>query len=90
LQLYFRRPVAPVAQPARELKGFARVARKAGETKKVLFQLTQAEIAFYRGDQLMTGIDGGFDIWIGDSSAATNHFVLSSRSGKFVAKAASP
>jgi beta-glucosidase len=90
VQLYFRRRVAPVAQPVRELKGFARIPLKAGKTKKVLFQLTQADIAFYRGDQLMTGIDGDFDIWIGDSSAATNHFVLSSRSGKFVANAARP
>ena len=88
VQLYFRRRVAPVAQPVRELKGFARVSLKAKETKKVLFHLSQADIAFYRGDQKMTGADGDFDIWIGDSSDATNHFALSSRSGRLVATSA--
>ena len=89
VQLYFRRRVAPVAQPVRELKGFERVHLKAGETKKINFRLTQDDIAFYQGDQRMTGTDGDFDIWIGDASDATNHFELSSRSGRLVARTAS-
>jgi beta-glucosidase len=83
VQLYFRRRVAPVSQPVRELKGLERIVLKAGETKKVTFKLSQADIVFYRGDQKIIGLDGDFDIWIGDSSEATNHLELRSRSGTF-------
>ncbi len=82
VQLYFRRRVAPVSQPVRELKGFKRITLRAGERKKVTFKLSQDDIAFYSGDKRIVGLDGDFDIWIGDSSEATNHVELSSRSGR--------
>lgn len=81
-QLYFRRRVAAVAQPLCELKGFQRVHLKAGESRQITFSLSQNDIAFYRGNQKITSADGDFDLWIGDASDATDHAVLSSRSGK--------
>ena len=82
-QLYFRRRVAPIEQPLKELKGFERVTLNPGETRHLTFSLTQQDIAFYEGSQLVTGHDGDFDLWVGGSSQATESTQATSAGGAF-------
>ena len=86
-QLYFRRRVAPVEQPIRELKGFERVTLNPGETRHLTFPLTQQDLAFYEGSTLVTGHDGDFDFWVGGSSQATVGTQAASVKGVFQAAA---
>jgi len=46
VQLYLRDLVASVTRPVKELKGFQRIALKAGETKTVEFKLTHEHFSF--------------------------------------------
>jgi beta-glucosidase len=47
VQLYIRHLNSAVARPREELKGFARVAIKAGETKNVTFALAAKDLAYW-------------------------------------------
>jgi len=68
VQLYVRDLVANVTRPVKELKGFKRVAVKAGETITVEFKLHTDDLAFYgRTNELMVE-PGEFHFWIGGSS----------------------
>jgi beta-glucosidase len=69
VQLYVRDPVATVARPVLELRGFKRVDLAAGARKKVTFSLTPEQFAFWssRGQWLVEA--GRIDFWIGASSA---------------------
>jgi beta-glucosidase len=71
VQLYIRDTVASVEQPVRELKGFARVALAAGETKHVEFPLGFDELSFYNVEVKRTVEPTTYDIWVGGSSLAT-------------------
>jgi beta-glucosidase len=48
VQLYANDPIASVARPDRELRGFARVPLKPGETRKVSFTLAAAQFAIWQ------------------------------------------
>ena len=85
-QLYFRRRVAPVEQPLRELKGFERVTLNPGQTRHLTFTLIQQDLAFYEGSRLVTGHDGEFDLWVGGSSQASAHVQAASAGGAFQAR----
>lgn len=50
VQLYIRQQGTSVARPVRELKGFARVQLRRGETKQVAFTLGRDELAFWNVD----------------------------------------
>ena len=69
VQLYVRDPVASVARPVLELRGFKRVELGAGQRKRVTFSLTPEQLAFWgpRGQWLVEA--GRIDFWIGASSA---------------------
>ncbi|HET9862486.1 MAG TPA: glycoside hydrolase family 3 N-terminal domain-containing protein [Steroidobacteraceae bacterium] len=69
VQLYVRDPVASVARPVLELRGFKRVELGAGQRKRVTFSLTPEQFAFWspRGQWLVEA--GRIDFWIGASSA---------------------
>jgi beta-glucosidase len=71
VQLYIRNTAASVEQPVRELKGFARVALAAGETKHVEFPLGFDELNFYDVDVQRTVEPTTYKIWVGGSSLAT-------------------
>jgi beta-glucosidase len=71
VQLYIRNTAASVEQPVRELKGFARVALAAGETKHVDFPLGFDELNFYNVDVQRTVEPTTYKIWVGGSSLAT-------------------
>jgi beta-glucosidase len=69
VQLYVRDPVASVARPVRELRGFKRIELGAGQRKRVTFTLTPEQFAFWspRGQWLIEA--GRIDFWIGATSA---------------------
>jgi len=69
VQLYVRDPVASIARPVLELRGFKRVELGAGQRKRVTFTLTPEQLAFFgsRGQWLVEA--GRIDFWIGASSA---------------------
>ena len=69
VQLYVRDPVATIARPTLELRGFKRVELDAGASKRVTFSLTPEQLAFWdpRGQWLIEA--GRIDFWIGASSA---------------------
>ena len=68
VQLYIRDRVSSVTRPVKELKGYKRVHLKAGETKKVTFEITPESLAFYDIDMNYVVEPGAFNIMTGPSS----------------------
>ncbi|WP_109807679.1 beta-glucosidase BglX [Sphingosinithalassobacter portus] len=68
VQLYIRDLVGSVVRPVRQLKGFEKIALKAGESRTVSFTLTDADLAFTRADNSFGSEPGAFKLWIGTSS----------------------
>jgi len=66
VQLYLRDLVASVTRPVKELKGFQRIALKAGETKTVEFTLTKEQFSFVGIDHKMTVEPGELQVMIKD------------------------
>ncbi len=69
VQMYVRDPVASIARPVLELRGFKRIELGAGQRKRVTFSLTPEQLAFWspKGQWLVEA--GRIDFWIGASSA---------------------
>lgn len=67
-QMYIRDCVSSVARPVKELKGFERVALKAGETKTVEFDITADKLSFLGIDMKPTVEPGEFEVMVGSSS----------------------
>lgn len=70
-QLYVQDVVGSVVRPVKELKGFQRVALKAGEAKIIEFKLTTDDLAFYGRDLVKKAEKGDFNVWVGGHSNAT-------------------
>lgn len=70
VQLYVRDLVGSVVRPVKELKGFERVALKAGETKHCRFELPVKELAFWNVDMNYVVEPGKFQLWVGGDSDA--------------------
>lgn len=69
VQLYIDDPYASVARPVKELKGFQKVALKAGERRTVRFEIGEEELAFFDA-QLRFGAESGrFNVQVGLDSA---------------------
>lgn len=68
VQMYIRDRVSSVTRPVKELKGFARVSLRPGETKKVELEITPDLLAFYDVHMKYTVEPGEFEIMIGSSS----------------------
>ena len=75
-QLYIRNTSASVAQPVRELKGFARIALAPGETRHIQFPLGFDELSFYNVEIKRTVEPTTYKIWTGGSSLATTETSL--------------
>jgi beta-glucosidase len=73
VQLYVRDPVASIARPVLELRGFKRIDLAPGARKRVTFSLTPEQLAFWApaaGNRSGWLIEAGrIDFWIGASSA---------------------
>ena len=67
-QLYIRDNVSSATRAVKELKGYKRVALKAGETKKVTFSLNAESLAFYDINMVYCLEPGKFTIMTGSSS----------------------
>jgi beta-glucosidase len=69
-QLYVTHMGSKVERPIEELKGFQRVALKAGETKIVLFQLKAKDLAYWDADKKQWVVeDEKVNLMVGGSSA---------------------
>jgi beta-glucosidase len=74
VQLYTHQRSGSASRPVRELKGFARVHLKAGERRWVTIPLHADDLRFWSAATKQWELDPGvFDVWVGDSSAATEH-----------------
>ncbi|MGN0747910.1 MAG: beta-glucosidase [Aristaeellaceae bacterium] len=69
VQLYVSLPGATVFRPARELKGFARVSLRAGETRRVRIPFDEYTFRYFNVKTDAWEIEGGrYDVLIGASS----------------------
>jgi beta-glucosidase len=68
VQLYLRDKAGSVTRPVKELKGFARVALRVGEKRRVTFTLDMSQAAFHGGDMKFAVEPGEMEIMIGASS----------------------
>ena len=65
VQLYIRDMVGSITRPVQELKGFKKIMLKAGESKKVEFELTDKELGFYTSEGIFVVEPGEFLVMIG-------------------------
>lgn len=68
IQLYTHQKVGSITRPVKELKGFQKLAFKAGETKTVKFTLTPADLAFFKADMTWGTEAGEFEVMVGTAS----------------------
>ncbi|HZK94040.1 MAG TPA: beta-glucosidase BglX [Prolixibacteraceae bacterium] len=68
VQLYIRDLVGSVTRPVKELKGFQKIALKAGESKIVTFTITPEELKFYNTDLKYDWEPGEFLMMVGGNS----------------------
>jgi len=68
VQLYIRDLVGSITRPVKELKGFQKIALKAGESKTVTFTITPEELKFYNTDLKYDWEPGEFAIMVGGNS----------------------
>jgi beta-glucosidase len=68
VQLYIRDCISFVSRPVKELKGFERVALKAGESKRVEFTLTPEHLRYYDLNMNRVVEPGEFKVMVGPSS----------------------
>ncbi len=76
-QVYIHQRSGSASRPVRELKGFKRIALKPGETQTLKFTLGKYQLQFWSPQTKVWAVEPStFDVWTGDSSAATLHAEL--------------
>ena len=74
VELYTHQRAGSASRPVRELKGFVRVHLKAGEHRTVTVPLHADDLRFWSPATHHWELEPGvFDLWVGDSSMATEH-----------------
>ena len=69
VQVYVAPPESPVARPVRELKGFAKVYLKAGESRQISIPLSYQDLCYFDAEaHKWTAAPGEYTILAGDSS----------------------
>lgn len=68
VQLYIRDRVGSSTRPVQELKGFRRVALRAGESREVTFRIDVSLLKYYDFDLRYVAEPGEFDVMIGGAS----------------------
>jgi beta-glucosidase len=68
-QLYTRQLVGSLTRPIKELKGFQRVALKAGEKRTVHFELPKQSLGYYNNEGRFLLESGKYNLWIAPNSA---------------------
>ena len=76
VQLYVSDVKAPVLRPAKELKGFDKIALNPGETRNVKFTVRESDLAYFDADRHQwTTHPGKYIIRIGASSGDIRHSI---------------
>lgn len=75
IQLYMRDPVASVARPKMELRGFARISLAPGQTKHVTFTVDPAQAAIWKQGSEWVVEAGRLDFTVGASSSDIRNVV---------------
>lgn len=70
VQLYIRDMKGSVTRPVKELKGFNKILIKAGETRKITFNITPEDLSFTRKNMTWGAEKGEYKLWIGGDSDA--------------------
>jgi beta-glucosidase len=81
VQLYVADPVASVARPVKELRGFVRLSLQPGEKRKVTFTLTPDQLAIWHAGRWLIE-PGEIRVMVGSSSEdirAKASFTISGR-----------
>ncbi len=68
VQLYIRDMVGTSTRPVKELKGFQKIELKAGESKKVSFNISVHDLKYYNYDLKYVAEPGDFKLFIGGNS----------------------
>lgn len=68
VQLYLRDRVGSIVRPVKELKDFAKLKLKAGETATIKFIIDKQKLSFYNQQLQWVAEPGDFDLMIGSSS----------------------
>jgi len=68
VQLYINDEYASITRPVKELKGFRRITLKPVERRKITFELSTDQLAFYDVDMKLCVEPGEFNVIIGSSS----------------------
>ena len=68
VQLYIQDMVGSAVRPVKELKGFDKIALKAGQSQVVSFTINVDDLAFYTRDMSFKAEAGDFKLFIGTSS----------------------
>lgn len=68
VQLYVRDLYASITRPVKELKDFQRILLKPGETKKVTFEITAAQLSFWNNEGELLLEPGDFHVWVAPNS----------------------
>lgn len=76
-QVYIHQRWGSASRPVRELKGFARINLKPGETRTVKFNLGIEELQYWSPKTRGWIVElSEFDIWAGEDSTADLHAIL--------------
>jgi beta-glucosidase len=78
VQLYIQDIYGSVTRPVKELKGFQKIFLKKGESKKVTFNLSVADLKFYNANLKYAAEPGDFNVFVGANSrdVSTAKFTL--------------
>lgn len=68
VQLYLKDEVGSITRPVKELKGFQKIALKAGESKEITFTIDSEILKFYNGNLDFVCEPGDFQVMIGTNS----------------------
>jgi len=67
-QLYIHDIYASISRPVKELKGFQRIYLKAGESRRISFEVTPDMLSFYNNKEEKVLESGDFEIMVGPDS----------------------
>jgi beta-glucosidase len=68
VQLYLRDPVASIARPVQELKGFRKLRLEPGETRRISFEIDESLLAFHDASLRLVAEPGRFELMLGGAS----------------------
>ncbi|MEH7418052.1 glycoside hydrolase family 3 N-terminal domain-containing protein [Neobacillus drentensis] len=68
VQLYIQDLYGSVVRPVKELKGYKKVHLHPGESKEVIFTITEEDLKYYTADMSYQAEEGEFKVYIGTNS----------------------